>query len=69
MIPLFGGLTFVFLMAAKSLFPHVAKRDIHIVKGSNYITTRWWKPYLISDNKECTFLNHDLIVINQFPDN
>ena len=35
----------------------MAARDIHIVNGSNYVTTHWsscWKSYLISDSKECT---------------
>ena len=61
-----------FLVAAKSLFSHMATRDIHIANGSHYITTRWpswWKSYPISDSKECTFSNHDIIVINQLLDN
>ena len=63
---------FSFLVATKSLCPHVATRDIRIDKGSNYITTHWsrsWKLYLISESKECTFSNHALIVINQLPNN
>ena len=40
MVSLFWRLIFAFPMVAKSLFPHVATRDIHIAKGSNYITTR-----------------------------
>ena len=63
---------FSFLVATKSLFPHVGARDIRIVKGSNYITTHWsrsWKSYLISKSKECTFSIHALIVISQLPNN
>ena len=63
---------FSFLVATKSLFPHVATRDIRIVKGSNDITTHWSrsrKSYLISESEECTFPNHVLIVINQLPNN
>ena len=47
-----------FLVAAKSLFPNVATRDIRIVKGSKYLVTRWsswWKSYLISNNKKYLF--------------
>ena len=36
------------------------------VVASVWITQPW---YLIPDRKECTFSNHDLIVINQLPDN
>ena len=68
-IPLFGGMIFSFPEVHKSLFPRVATRHIRFVKGSNYITTRWSKSYLISDTKECTFSNHDLIIINQLPNN
>ena len=61
-----------FLVATKSLFPHVVARDIRIVKGSNYTTTHWsrsWKSYLISESKECIFSNYALIVMNQLPIN
>ena len=63
---------FSFLVATKSLFPHVDARDIRIVKGSNYITTHWsrsWKSYMISKSKKCTFSIHALIVISQLPNN
>ena len=66
------GMIFSLLLTTKSLFLHVAARDIRIVKGLNYITTHWsrsWKSYLISKSKECTFSNHALIVINQLPNN
>ena len=61
-----------YLVATKSLFPHVLARDIRIVKGSNYITTRWsrsWKSYLLSESKECTFSNHARMAVNQLPNN
>ena len=66
------GMIFSFLVATKSLYPHVSARDIRIVKGSNHITTHWprsWKSYLISESKKCTFSNHALIAINQLPKN
>ena len=40
MIPVWG-MIFSFLVATKSLFPHVVPIDIRIVKGSYYITTHW----------------------------
>ena len=66
------AMIFSFLVATKSLFPHVSATDICIFNGSNYITTHWsrsWKSYLISESKECTFSNRTLIVINHFPNN
>ena len=66
------GMIFSFLVATNSLFPHVAARDIRIVKGSYWITTHWsrsWKSYLISESKEYTFSNHALIVISQLHNN
>ena len=41
------------LIATKSLFSHVATRNIRVVKGSNYNTTRWsssWKSMMTSSN-------------------
>ena len=41
-------------------------------QGLQYITTgcsSWWKSYLISDSKECTFSNHSLVVITHLPNN
>ena len=70
--PFVWGMIFSFLVATKSLFPHVATRDIRIFKGliALRLTDQDHENHImISESKECTFSNHALIVINQLPNN